>query len=368
MGWFSKGVEPARYAALQEQNEQLKNEVEQLRSDLAAARAELDGSPSGDGEAQLNELMGYQNENVKSGLVDIQGNLAASVGAAKNTLSCVKGISAEFHGLSERIDSIVKDLGGLSRLSDESGKSVDGLSTRAQEISSILALIRGISEQTNLLALNAAIEAARAGSAGRGFAVVADEVRKLADKTQSAISETNDVILAMQDNVKHVGDVFERLMDNVGRVNSDVGSFRSGLSSIQGNVSSSFSDIASMADSVFMSLAKLDHVLWKINTYLSVNKREPAFSFVDHHNCRLGKWYYQGEGKEFFSSSSHYKGLESPHATVHTGTKRVFELIEGDAPLNYPELRRALQVMEEASQGVFAALDRIRHVVDAGNS
>ncbi|MGW8178266.1 MAG: 3-hydroxyacyl-CoA dehydrogenase family protein [bacterium] len=33
----------------------------------------------------------------------------------------------------------------------------------------------------------------------------------------------------------------------------------------------SFGDISQMTDSVFMSLAKLDHVIWKVNTYLSVN-------------------------------------------------------------------------------------------------
>jgi hypothetical protein len=62
-------------------------------------------------------------------------------------------------------------------------------------------------------------------------------------------------------------------------------------------VDSFFEDISINTVNVFMSLAKLDHVLWKVNTYLSVSKGEPAFDFVDHHNCRLGKWYYEGEGK-----------------------------------------------------------------------
>ncbi len=82
----------------------------------------------------------------------------------------------------------------MTDISKHSVEAVEGMSSRAEEISSILALIRGIAEQTNLLALNAAIEAARAGEQGRGFAVVADEVRGLADKTQSAIAETNEVI------------------------------------------------------------------------------------------------------------------------------------------------------------------------------
>ncbi len=361
MGWFNNKAN-LRLAELENENSELRQELERTQAELDAVTMELGDlkQHSADREYQVNWLMEFENEHLKYGLQDIQSNLAGSVDMAKVAVNSVSDIDNDFSELAVSINGITDDLGVLTDVSKHSVEAVEGMSSRAEEISSILALIRGIAEQTNLLALNAAIEAARAGEQGRGFAVVADEVRGLADKTQSAIAETNEVIKSLHENVSSVSSASSQLTEKIGEVNETVHGFRSGLVAMNDRVDSYFQGISVTTDNVFMSLAKLDHVLWKVNTYFSVNKGEPAFDFVDHHSCRLGKWYYEGEGMEFFSGSDHYGNLENPHSLVHEGTRGIFDILDKGQPLDYTALQESFKVMENSSGEVFAALDRIK--------
>lgn len=337
---------------LEQENLLLKEEVEQLKKQLDAEKSKMKTS------SELKEIAIFENENMKAGMTDIQGCLATSVEAAKETLKCVDLLVTEFSNRSNDLNNISQTVNELSEVSSKSGKAIKCMSSRAEEITSILSLIGSIAEQTNLLALNAAIEAARAGDAGRGFAVVADEVRGLADKTQTAISEISEVLNALKENVSSVAEVSSLLITRVEHVVGKMANFEANMYKVDEQVKEHFKDIDLITDMVFMSLAKSDHLLWKINTYLSINKQKPVFDFVDHHNCRLGKWYFEGEGKEYFSHSSHYKDLDTPHSIVHNSTRDIFEIIK-HKKIDYQKLMQTVKIMEEASENVFNILTQI---------
>ncbi|MCI5968777.1 MAG: CZB domain-containing protein [Helicobacter sp.] len=110
----------------------------------------------------------------------------------------------------------------------------------------------------------------------------------------------------------------------------------------------------------FIGLVKLDHLLFKIKGYKAILEEDLEAELVSHHDCRLGKWYEHGIGKEAFGQLADYPRLESPHAGVHNCFKGAIEVfknkgIEG----NSEEILEFLKEGEVASDQVVEVLDKM---------
>ncbi|MFS2160180.1 methyl-accepting chemotaxis protein [Pseudomonas sp. Pseusp122] len=136
-------------------------------------------------------------------------SMAATVEELTVSINHVADNAADAHALSSESGrqsteggSVIQDtLASMRLIADTvqgSASQIAELDQHAEQISSIVSVIKGIAEQTNLLALNAAIEAARAGEQGRGFAVVADEVRLLAQRTANSTQEITEMVKKIQ--------------------------------------------------------------------------------------------------------------------------------------------------------------------------
>ena len=308
---------------------------------------------------QINDILKRENEQLKKGLADIQSNLADSVNLNRENLEQCQENKELYDELCGQFTEIRGQTVELRESVTNSCGLVEQTASQVREIQKVAELIQDIADQTNLLALNATIEAARAGEAGKGFAVVAAEVKELSTQSQTAAKGISQAVEDILDSSAHISSTMESLDEKSGSIDQTITEFDQSIQDVSGRNAETLHRVSGSNDQVFMGLAKLDHVLWKVNTYLSLLEESPAFAFVDCHNCRLGKWYYEGDGHAQFSGTPSFRQLEKPHTDVHQGTKQLFELLESGSANDVAEIRRAIDLMEQGSDGVFRLLDRI---------
>ena len=102
---------------------------------------------------------------------------------------------------------------GLTGNIDEVYENLNETAASIKDISKAATIISDIASETNLLALNASIEAARAGAAGRGFAVVAGEISRLSDQTEKSVSGITATVNKLNSDFECTRESIEKLRD-----------------------------------------------------------------------------------------------------------------------------------------------------------
>lgn len=157
-------------------------------------------------------------DQVGSSIHQLSEFMDKSISAMTEIAATIKEVddnSINSHQMSEQVKAKAEDgvasvqetLTGLEGITSgvaEAALTIDQLSLKGEEISTITMVITEIAQKTNLLALNAAIIAAQAGDQGRSFAVVAEEIRGLSQKTAHSSEAIAQLIRDMQKSTTEV--------------------------------------------------------------------------------------------------------------------------------------------------------------------
>ena len=344
----------------------------QLVEELELTRRRLDESESRNGQLKTenqqladrladNSSLNQRWLESSQQITGVRESLARSSTSLSEHQASFSGADTMFKQVLEMLLGTLSSTSTIAKETDDLVISVKDLQSTANGINDFVNLIKGISDQTNLLALNAAIEAARAGEQGRGFAVVADEVRTLAQRSTEATDDIASLIKQVNAQVHSVITGIEGVQKKSASINEDTGSIKETTGQIVGMSQQMHAVVNNSTTDAFLQTVKMDHVVWKFDVYkalLGVSEKSVG-EFADHTSCRMGQWYYEGDGANLYSNRSEYRALEVPHREVH---ENGIAALKHQQAGEFAAALRSAELMEQASQKVFVLVDALSDV------
>ena len=337
--------------SLQEAHQKVE-ELEQRNAELITELAQLQR------ERQINQRVMAGLARFGDSLSSLKGSFTDLNNLLDSRREDSRQIAGESSSSAKDMLDLIASLAGINQQMNNTADGMQKLNEDALVINRQVELMRSVADQTNLLALNASIEAARAGEHGRGFSVVAEEVRALAARTDQSSGDIAGVVERIRHRVTdatHQSQTNARTTEQLSSTAEESRVRMDGLLKLAEISSSTLERAAFLAE---IELANLEELEIKLTVYqvLSGQSRQTSADVPDETECRLGQWYYQGEGSRLFRRDSDFAAIEEPHRAVHRNARAALDAYWAG---RYDDAVSAMEQMESNNLDVMGRMHRL---------
>ena len=146
-------------------------------------------------------------------------------------------------------------------------------------------------------------------------------------------------------------------------VSEAISEFKEEMSTLQQDSEDTSLLTEDMKNRLFLTLVKIDHIIFKANLYDIVVERKTDANVPDEHHCRFGKWY-DTKGKEQFGQYPTFVEIGKPHTQVHQKAKENIAYLDPDRRIEFAQtIIENFKTMEEASMYLFELLDKLKEEI-----
>ena len=186
--------------------------------------------------------------------------------------------------------------------------------------------------------------------------------KKLAERTGKATQEIAITIQTLQQETTGIQSNSEKINNIANNSEESINSFESTLIEFNKDANETAKTSYKVENKTFITLAKIDHLIYKTRAYSAVLNERHEDSFSSPDECRLGKWYTNGQGKEKFGCRSSYPLIDEPHKIVHNAVHEAMDIVAEGGGFRVHEVEpivECFQKMENASDKLFKLLNEL---------
>jgi methyl-accepting chemotaxis protein len=148
----------------------------------------------------------------------------------------------------------------------------------------------------------------------------------------------------------------EKLESEALTSSNNLDDFKTELDELLNNTLIIKGDNRHVRNELFINLAKLDHVLFKVNAYDAVFNAKDI-ELANHRSCRFGKWKNE-QGRDLFGTTKAYGMIDAPHEKVHDNAIAAIECVNnGNCLADISKVVNHFKEAESASNELFEILD-----------